>query len=116
MAAEAFSPDHFSFFRGTGIALKDGDKRIVLYSAGAAQFYPIAEIAGIKVYEVMERGIPLGAAPGVVELNEALRFNIDIAIKTAPKPCKVLFASKDLSRQWEARLNALITAKNAFHA
>jgi len=108
MATQGFAPDHFSFFHGTGIALKDGDKRVVLYKDGTASFYPIADIISINVYESFDRGVPRGAAPGVVEINVVQRFNLDISIKNSTKPCSVLLSSKAQSQLWEQRLSPLI--------
>jgi hypothetical protein len=112
MANQGFVPDHFSFFHGTAIALKDGDPRIALYSDSKANFYPLTEIVSINAFESFDRGVPRGAAPGVVELNTARRFNIDLTVKIAAKPCKILFASKDIAYQWEVRLNSLISTSN----
>jgi hypothetical protein len=111
MAVQGFSPDHFSFFHGTGIALNDADSRVVLYSIGTPKFHSIADILTIRSYESFDRGVPRGAAPGVVELNVAQRFIIDISPKNTTNPCKVFFASKELSGLWENRLNALIGHK-----
>jgi len=110
IADQGFAPDHFSFFHGTGIALKDGDDRIVLYRDGAASFYPIADLISINAYESIDRGVPRGAAPGVVELNVVQRYNIDITIRGVIKPCALLLPNKDQSKLWEGRLNALIKA------
>ena len=111
MEVQGFTPDHFSFFHGTGIALNDTDGRIVLYSIGLPKFHSIADIVTIQSYESLDRGVPRGAAPGVVELNVAQRFIIDITLKSTTTPCKLFFASKALSWLWESRLNALISHK-----
>lgn len=110
MAAQGFAPDPFSFFHGTGIALKDGDGRVVLYRDGMASFYPIANIKSVNTHESIDRGVPRGAAPGVVELNVVQRYNLDITIKGVAKPCTILLVSKDQSKQWESRLNTLVGA------
>jgi hypothetical protein len=108
MAAQRFSPDHFSFFHGTAIAVREADRRIVLYRDGAAAIYPATDLTAANAYESLDRGVPRGAAPGVVELNVARRYNLDISLRNAAKPCKILFSSNDLAREWQDRLNALI--------
>ena len=110
MTAQGFVPDHFSFFHGTGIALKNGDNRIVLYGDGIARFYALTDIVTYNAYESLDRGVPLGAAPGVVELNVARRFNIDITLKNAAKPRKVLLTGQDQSDLWVSRLNTLLNS------
>ena len=111
MAVQGFAPDHFSFFHGTGIALKDGDARIVLYRDGIANFYSLANITSINTYESIDRGVPRGAAPGVVELNVVQRYNLDITFAGATNAYAILLISKDQSSQWASRLHTLINTR-----
>ncbi len=104
MATQGFSPDDWSFFHGTGIALKPGDERIAVYRNGSGAFYLLAQIASIKTYRAVENVRPLGAAPGVVKQRDILRFNIDIELKQAGSPIKILLESQSLMQAWEQRL------------
>ncbi len=108
MRSQGYSPDHFSFFYSTAIALKNGDNRVVLYRNGKSGFYPLTEIVSITAHESIERSRPLGAAPGVVELNSTRRFNLDITLKNTQIPLRILLENKSLMSEWETRLNALL--------
>lgn len=108
MRAQGYFPDHFSFFYSTAIAFKNGENRVVLYRNGKSEFCPLAEIASFKTHESIERSRPLGAAPGVVELNSTRRFNLDLTLKNTNTPLRILLENKFLMSEWETRLNTLL--------
>ncbi len=109
MTAQGFSPDDFSFFHGTGIAIKQGDDRMAVYLSGAGAFHPIAQIASVKAYRAVENVRPLGAAPGVVEHRDILRFHIDIELRQSGTPLKIMLENPSLMQEWEQRLKARLS-------
>ena len=106
LLAQHFSPDHLSWFGGTGMATKQGDNRLALYSKGNIQLYPFSDIVAISTSQTTANARPLGAAPGVVEIKTFQLFNIDISLKNVATPIRILVANEDLMHQWEQRLKA----------
>lgn len=109
MTAQGFSPDDLSFFYGTGIALRQGDDRIAVFLAGAGAFHPISQITSVKAYRAVENVRPLGAAPGVVEQRDILRFHIDIELRQSGTPLKIMLENPSLMQEWEHRLKARLS-------
>ena len=109
MAAQDFVPEQASFFLGTGIAIKESDERIVIYLNGEAAFYPITQLASVQAHRAIEAVRPLGAAPGVVEKRDILRFHLDLTFNAIKKPVTILVETPDLMHAWENRLNARIS-------
>lgn len=113
MKAETFAPNHFSFYLGTAVAIKNDDPRIVLAKASTPKFHNFSEVQSIKAHETVASMRPLSAAPGVVEKREFRRFNIDFTFKTPHAPtCRILFPDADQMLAWEVRLRQLMTTQN----
>ena len=106
MAARNFAPDQLSFFNGTGIAMKSGDDRVVLQSRGGVNLYPLGEIVNIKTSSSTVTSRPLGAAPGVVEIKEFKIYILEIYLKGAAQPFRILFEHENQLHEWENRLDA----------
>ena len=104
MAAHDFAPDQLSFFHGTGIALKAADDRMALYRDGAGQFHALADMITITSRRTIEAVRPLGAAPGVVEQRDILRFHLDITFHHANAPVAIFLANPEQMQAWESRL------------
>jgi hypothetical protein len=106
ISTQSFTPSHASCFGGTGIAMKDGDNRLVLQSRGKVNFYSFNDVTAIKTFQTTASSRPLGAAPGVVEVTKFQLFNIDITIKNIANPVRILVKNEEEMQQWELRLRA----------
>lgn len=108
LTAQGFVADHVSCFGATGIASRNGDKRLVVQSKGVIRSMPLEEIASIATSSSTIASRPLGAAPGVVEVNETRIYNLDIHIAGSSEAIRIRFETESRMQEWEQRLNGLI--------
>ncbi len=106
LLAQSFEPEHFSFYAGTGIAMKAGDQRVAVQTREGAQFYSLSDVTALQAHQTTATARPLGAAPGVVEIRQFQRFNLDMSLKNVAAPIRILLENEDRMLQWEQRLKS----------
>jgi hypothetical protein len=113
MKREGFKPDQSHFYRGTGIAIKSGENRLLLVINDKPDFFRKEDIASLRTYDTtVTSGRPLGLAPGVVGQINITNYNIDISLKNGePSVCMVSFEKNDLMKAWEKRIQEIIDGK-----
>lgn len=99
-----YVPDHFHFFRGTGIAFSNGDGRLALFNNDASAFHRKDDLSGIRTHEEVI-GRMVAAAPGVVRQVNTTLYVLDISLKNVGEPAgKVIFPDSGQRNAWKARL------------
>lgn len=105
-----YVPNHFHFFRGTGIAFSNGDGRLALFNNDASAFHRKDNLGGITTHEEVT-GRMVAAAPGVVRQVNTTLYVLDISPKNVGEPSsKVMFPDSVQRNAWEARLQGSMKA------
>lgn len=105
-----YAPDHFHFFRGTGIAFSNGDEMLALFNNDTSAFHRMDDLNGIRTHEEVT-GRMVAAAPGVVRQVNTTLYVLDLSLKNAGEPAgKIIFPESVQRTAWEARLQSSMKA------
>jgi len=110
MKENGFVPDHAHFFRGTGIAMRTGDDKLVLVIEGMPGFHQAGEVISVHTQETVVTRM-VGAAPGIVKPVGTTVYNMDMAFKNGSPTCTVSFINEEQRKAWVARLRNTLAPK-----
>ena len=103
-----YDPDHFHFYRGTGIAINNGDERLALFNNDAPAFHRKDDLGDISTHEEIT-GRMVAAAPGVVRQVNTTLYVLDVSLKSVMGASgKIMFLDSVQRNAWEARLQDFI--------